>query len=260
MKAYSKTILVMLVLIVSLSSFSILVYSSQPPEGYTGSDGFYCTNCHSTNPLNSNGGMVVATGLPIAGYTAGTTYNFSIATTHSVADRKRWGFEIAARNSQNQNVGSFSTTNPNAAVNGAELAHNNAVSTDNAASFTYNNLSWTAPSNPGVADQTITFYYAANAANGAGSSGDFIYAGTARSSLLITYTFTGNGNWTEAANWSNNTIPPADISGSNTQIIIDPPANGECVLNIVQRISGNAKLTVKDGKKFRVSGNLIINN
>lgn len=71
----------------------------------------------------------------------------------------------------------------------------------------------------------------------------------------IGYTFTGNGNWDVAANWSNATIPPSTLP-AGAEIIIDPVANGECVLNIAQTISAGAKLNVKTNKNFRVIGNL----
>ena len=75
----------------------------------------------------------------------------------------------------------------------------------------------------------------------------------------VQYKFTGNGNWDVAANWLNNTIPPAVLSG-NAEIIIDPVVNGECVLNIAQQLNNPSKLTVKLGKKFRITGDLKINN
>jgi hypothetical protein len=249
---------VMFVIITGLSSFAGLMFSSKPPQGYTGVTGAYCTNCHGGNSLNAAGGMVQVNGLPENGYTAGTAYPFSIITTHSAADRKRWGFSIIARNSLNQNRGTFSTTNLNAGANGAELSHDEAVSTLAQSSYTYDNLTWTAPASPDANDNNITFYFAANAANGNGSnSGDFIYAGTKTISLALVYTFTGNGNWDNPANWSNNTIPPASITG-NASIVIDPPADGECVLNIMQQIGGSATLTVKEGKKLVILGGLII--
>ncbi|MEP7163627.1 MAG: PQQ-dependent sugar dehydrogenase [Ferruginibacter sp.] len=73
----------------------------------------------------------------------------------------------------------------------------------------------------------------------------------------IGYTFTGNGNWDVAANWSNNAIPPATLP-AGAEIIIDPVLNGECVLNIPQTVSAGAKLTVSVGKKFKINGNLTI--
>ncbi len=73
------------------------------------------------------------------------------------------------------------------------------------------------------------------------------------------YTFTGNGNWDVPANWSNNTIPPSTLP-SGAEIIIDPVANGECVLNVAvtQVISAGAKLNVKTNKNFKIPGNLIV--
>lgn len=73
----------------------------------------------------------------------------------------------------------------------------------------------------------------------------------------ITYTFTGSGAWNVPANWSNNAIPPATLPSGST-IIIDPMAGGECVFTGTQHISVGAIFTVKAGKKFRVAGNLIL--
>jgi hypothetical protein len=71
------------------------------------------------------------------------------------------------------------------------------------------------------------------------------------------YTFAGNGNWNDTANWSNNNIPPA-ILPADDEIIIDPVSNGECILNVPQTISTGGKITVQSNKKFRINGNLTI--
>ena len=73
----------------------------------------------------------------------------------------------------------------------------------------------------------------------------------------IGYTFTGNGNWDVASNWSNNTIPPSTLP-AGAEIIIDPISNGECVLNILQTVLAGAKVTVQLNKKFTINGNLTI--
>jgi len=248
-----KKLFTLSILIVTLCSFETLIRSFQPPQGHTGADGSYCTNCHSTNQLNNPGGSVQVTGLPNGSYTAGTAYNFSIQINHSAADR----------NSANQPVGTFSTTNTHASINGAELSHLSAETFASfSSSYTYSNLRWTAPANPGPNDNNITFYFVGNAANGNGNNiGDFIYSNTKSINLLVnqTYTFTGSGNWSNPANWSNNTVPPSTITGSAT-IIIDPFNEGECVLDTEQHISSSATLTVAEGKVFRVLGNLTITN
>ena len=71
------------------------------------------------------------------------------------------------------------------------------------------------------------------------------------------YTFIGNGNWNIATNWSNNSIPPA-VLPSGSEILINPIAGGECVLNILQTISSGAKITVISGKKLKDLGYLLI--
>lgn len=71
------------------------------------------------------------------------------------------------------------------------------------------------------------------------------------------FTFTGNGNWSNAANWSNNLIPPSTLP-HGSQIIINPSGSGECVLDVQQRVSSSAAVTVQAGKKFRIIGNLVI--
>jgi hypothetical protein len=72
---------------------------------------------------------------------------------------------------------------------------------------------------------------------------------------LLTYTFTGNGNWNVASNWLNNAIPPTQLP-SNAQVIINPAGTGECVLNIQQYILPGATIKVMPGKKFRIASNL----
>ena len=72
-----------------------------------------------------------------------------------------------------------------------------------------------------------------------------------------TYTFTGNGNWNLAANWSNNTIPPA-ILPAGSAIVVNHAAGGSCQLNISQRIATGATLTVLTGKNLVVAGALTI--
>ncbi len=71
------------------------------------------------------------------------------------------------------------------------------------------------------------------------------------------YTFNGMGNWNIASNWVNNLIPPSVLPACS-QIFINPPTDEECILNINQTIAAGAKITVMTNKKFRVPGNLII--
>jgi glucose/arabinose dehydrogenase len=72
---------------------------------------------------------------------------------------------------------------------------------------------------------------------------------------VLQYTFTGNGNWTDASNWSNNTIP-STTSPSGSVIIITPTTGGECVVNVPVTISAGMKIRVENSKLLRMSSNL----
>ena len=71
------------------------------------------------------------------------------------------------------------------------------------------------------------------------------------------YRFTGSGNWSQVANWQNNQQPPAVLPACS-EIIISPAGTSACLLDVQQTVSAGAKLSVADGKRFIVPGNLII--
>lgn len=71
------------------------------------------------------------------------------------------------------------------------------------------------------------------------------------------YTFTGNGNWSNPANWSGNIIPPTPLPASGI-IIINHIAGGNCILNVSQQISVGATLNILTGKNLLVPGTLTI--
>jgi hypothetical protein len=73
----------------------------------------------------------------------------------------------------------------------------------------------------------------------------------------FTYTFSGNGNWNNAANWACNLIPPATLPAFSS-IIIDHAAGGQCLLNVPQNIAKGASFIVKAGKNLLVNGGLLI--
>lgn len=75
--------------------------------------------------------------------------------------------------------------------------------------------------------------------------------------MITSYTFTGNGNWNNAANWSNNTIPPSPLPSGAT-ITINHSVGGQCILNVPQTISSGAGIIVNSGKNLVVQGALTI--
>lgn len=72
---------------------------------------------------------------------------------------------------------------------------------------------------------------------------------------VLQYTFTGNGNWTNPANWSNNAVPSI-TSPSGSIIIISPATGGECVVNIPVSINSGIKIRIDNSKLLRMSSNL----
>jgi len=71
------------------------------------------------------------------------------------------------------------------------------------------------------------------------------------------FTFTGNGNWSAAANWKNGILPPLNLP-LGAIITIDPIANGECLVDVTVTIPASASIVIKSGKKLKVTGGLII--
>lgn len=71
------------------------------------------------------------------------------------------------------------------------------------------------------------------------------------------YMFNGDGNWTDAANWTYNQVPPSPLP-SGSEIMINPKVGGNCNLNVPQTIAQGAKITVMMGKKISIPLNLSI--
>ncbi len=171
-----STIVLFIAIIPTFFSFTKPVSSGAAPTGYTGANVSTCVSCHNSFSLNSNGGNVATIGLPTS-VSLGTSYNFSTIITHGIADREKFGFAIKAVDANGIAVGTFSTTNPNAGVLSNEIGHRNPPFVTSIDSYTFDNLTWTAPTVAPV--YPITFYIVGNAANNAqGTLGDYIYTTT----------------------------------------------------------------------------------
>ncbi len=151
------------------------------PAGNTGANGSStCSGCHSSFSPNTNGS--VSSTLPST-ISPNTAYNFSVTINSSQANRKRFGFAIKAIDETTGNsMGTFSTTNPNAVADADELGHKNVtISSTVLTTYTYNNLTWTAPTT--IPSTGIKFYLVGVAGNGAdGNSQDVPY----QTSFLVT--------------------------------------------------------------------------
>lgn len=71
------------------------------------------------------------------------------------------------------------------------------------------------------------------------------------------YTFNGNGSWSLPENWYNNQIPPTPLP-KDSKIIIDPLANGQCLLDIKQILNYGSYFIIKSNKKFLINRSLFI--
>ncbi|OWY25619.1 T9SS C-terminal target domain-containing protein [Sphingobacteriales bacterium UPWRP_1] len=158
--------------------------SAQPPLGRTGAPGeLTCatSGCHGGAPNTGPGSATIFFAGDGSGssYTPGSTYVIGVVINNGGGTGSRYGFEMVALNSSNQSVGTFIGNTPNftatavqSSTNRQYIFHKN-VPNPNAGNFT---MQWTAP----ATDQgPITFYLAANSANGNGlGSGDLVYTTT----------------------------------------------------------------------------------
>ena len=72
-----------------------------------------------------------------------------------------------------------------------------------------------------------------------------------------TYRFTGNGNWSDAANWQGNLVPPTTIP-AGTEVVIQPSVGGQATLNQSISFAPGSQLTVAANAIFNVPGNISI--
>ncbi len=80
---------------------------------------------------------------------------------------------------------------------------------------------------------------------------------TKPTALVYSYTFTGNGNWSNAANWANNMVPPASLPAAAI-IYINPVAGGQCYLDVPYSASSGVSIIIQPGKNFIIPASLQI--
>jgi hypothetical protein len=77
---------------------------------------------------------------------------------------------------------------------------------------------------------------------------------TLNAQVPVSYTFTGNGNWSTATNWLNNIIPNSIVPGRDT-IVIASPKGDSCVLHQPLVVLPGAIFTVQTGANLILTGN-----
>lgn len=70
--------------------------------------------------------------------------------------------------------------------------------------------------------------------------------------VINTFTFSGDGAWSNAGHWTNSLKPPVTLPAGYT-IIIDPIQGGQCILDIEQHIAAGANIILIPGKTFLLS-------
>lgn len=150
------------------------VLSTGAPAGRTGAPGdLTCADggCHPTNPLNSGDGQVTVEGP--SSYQGGTPVELVVRASRPGA--ARFGFQITVRNTSGAMAGSWEVTEGTQLADfGLAVAYLTHAALAPRATDTY---SWTVKwIPPAVGEGDVTFYAAANTANGDDTFfNDFIY-------------------------------------------------------------------------------------
>jgi uncharacterized protein (TIGR03437 family) len=194
-------------------------YPFGPGPGYSGAPGdSTCTACHG-GTANSGGGNVSISFGGANTYTPGQVVHVSVTVSDSA--QRRWGFEASPRltsDPQNTGAGTLATVDGNTQLAGTSgtiqwIEHTLAGTRNGTTGGATFNFDWTPPATDAG---NVTFYVAANAANGNDSNtGDHIYTATATLSPAASNTkpsiSAGNGV-VNAASFAPSIAPGAFIS------------------------------------------------
>jgi hypothetical protein len=204
---YLKLAAIGFILLVALFGFygvfksaKVGAYAEGPPASFTGAPGENdCTSCHIGEPVNSGGGNVTITGLPV---TYVPSHNYSITVTVDHFNAVLYGFEATALDKQGATAGTLILPIQKPAQMKLkdgfvdfprkyieQTLDGTAPAAPNSKSWTFN---WQAPA---TRIGKIGFYAAGNGANGNGdNTGDFIYtSGTGTYSGTSVSSFDGDG-------------------------------------------------------------------
>jgi hypothetical protein len=157
-----------------------------PPAARTGApaEQTCADGCHTGNTVNDGVGSVTIVGVPTT-YTPGMDYTITVSVSRTL--QSRWGFQLTCiKDSDQLGAGTFTNTTDFTATQIGSIRNyiNHTISTGFDGTFQGAPLglwsfTWTAPA---AGAGTVTFYAAANAANGdLTDQGDFIYTTSASS-------------------------------------------------------------------------------
>ena len=66
------------------------------------------------------------------------------------------------------------------------------------------------------------------------------------------YSFTGNGNWSNPANWATGVVPPNPLP-ANAEVLINYAPGSQCTIDIPIQVLSGGKIIVKTGRTLKVS-------
>ncbi len=154
--------------------------------GAPGESGLTCGTCHvggAFTTVEALGVFEVGTMTPVTTYVPGTTYDVSFGITATTGTPSGYGFQMTALDAANADAGTFQNLGANvqmaAAANvGGRTYVEHGGGTSASGVFM---MQWVAPT-AGTGD--VTFYYAGNAVDGTGTTGNDV--GSAGGSITIT--------------------------------------------------------------------------
>lgn len=79
--------------------------------------------------------------------------------------------------------------------------------------------------------------------------------------IPVVYTFTGNGNWSDPANWDSNGVPPGETSPGSSIHIHSLIAGAKCILDIPYTVKAGTDpttLVIYTGNNLVVPGSLTV--
>jgi len=160
-----------ILLLIPISAFTLLSFSSgngSALSGSPGDGGNNCTACHSGIANNSN--ITITTNIPDTGYAFNTQYDVTITNS---GGGSRNGFQVTAeKDSDNGKIGTFASTSSNTqtAAGNTRIIHTSSGNSQNSWSF-----KWTSPASE---QGKITFYGSSVSGNAnGGTSGDQVFLG-----------------------------------------------------------------------------------
>ncbi len=177
-------------LALAASTFLLVSFSSNPPDGKTGAPGeSLCIECHtpSNPPIN---GEISVEGFP-ASITPGEDYTLTVVNRNTVGDAVKGGFQLTILGPFNTKAGTMKDPSDNAAVT-QTLSGRQYFEHDPAVAYPDSNVikwtvQWQAPELAGGSE--ITWYVAGNIANGNfDNTGDRIVTANGKGTIVLSAT------------------------------------------------------------------------